>query len=513
MSSESQDASNSDTPNANQDIPLCVDLDGTLVLTDTTFETLMLAIKRNPFIILMLPYWWIAKGRPYLKRKIHDLAQIDATSLPYNQSVIDYIKEQRAHRSKIIMVTGTYRPIAESVQAHTQLFDDVMATDEQINLVGRAKGDHLVECFGEKGFDYIGNDKNDEHVWRRTANPLVANADPKWLEKLKTEFNFLKIFERAPITTKDYLKAIRIHQWSKNTLLFIPLVAAHQIFNAPALLSVLLAFIVFSLVASATYLLNDLLDLDADRQHRTKRLRPFASGKISVLIGAKLVIGLMVVSAVLTLCLPTDFGLALFAYLVTTLSYSLALKRFAALDIVLLAALYTLRVIAGSYAAGVALSFWLLAFSMFIFLSLATIKRISEIIGLEEAPFDEASNDMDGATDPMCTQANKQTGKQHLLGRGYSISDKPILMSLGSASSYVAIAILALYINSNEVVTLYTMPKYLWFICPAMLFWVTRVWILTSRGAMNEDPVIFALTDRWSWLIILYSGVILMLAT
>ena len=274
----------------------------------------------------------------------------------------------------------------------------------------------------------------------------------------------------------DWVGALRVHQWVKNLLVFLPLAAAHRAASPEAWFAAALAFAAFALVASSAYVVNDLADLAADRLHPRKRQRPFASGALPVAAGFVAAPVLVLAGAALGLLLPPLFQLALATYLALTLSYSFALKRIAVLDVVVLAALYTLRVIAGTFALGLDLSFWLLAFSMFVFLSLALVKRYAE---LHAARLEQ----------------------RRAIGRGYAIDDLPMLGAMGAASGYLAVLVLALYINSTASHALYARPTALWLLCPLLLYWMSRIWLITHRGEMHEDPVVFATRDRASWIV------------
>ena len=273
-----------------------------------------------------------------------------------------------------------------------------------------------------------------------------------------------------------WVEALRLHQWLKNILIFVPLLSSHQVTNLPQLGHAALAFVLFGLCASGGYILNDLLDLEDDRHHTTKRHRPFAAGRLSIMAGmiaCPLLIGAAFAGALALL--PSPFAAAMAAYALLTLAYSLYLKRQMALDVIALALLYTLRVIAGGVVLQLPLTFWLLAFSMFMFLSLAFAKRYAELHdALQRGQLDKAR------------------------GRDYAPGDLSVISSLGATSGYLSVVILALYIHDPATQSLYGAPHLIWLACPVLLYWVTRVWILTHRGDMHEDPVVFAFHDRLS---------------
>ncbi len=287
---------------------------------------------------------------------------------------------------------------------------------------------------------------------------------------------------------KNILKAIRVHQWVKNLLLFVPLILAHKLSDADFLFKTVLGFFSFSFCASAFYIINDLLDLEADRSHPTKKERPFASGALQVSHGLVLVVGLLFASFLMMIPISPKFSLSILTYCVLTLSYSIKIKKIPVLDIIVLASFYAIRMVAGGFAANIVVSPWLLAFSMFMFLSLASAKRYAEMLLMRES----------NGKDPK--------------GRGYRLSDAEVISQLGVASGLVSILVLALYINGDEVRALYREPQLLWFVCPVVLYWVSRVWLLAHRGELNQDPIVFALSDRVSYLSGAICGFIVYLA-
>jgi 4-hydroxybenzoate polyprenyltransferase len=284
----------------------------------------------------------------------------------------------------------------------------------------------------------------------------------------------LQVFPARGKCIRSAVRALRPHQWAKNVLVFVPLLTAHQLGETGALLAAGWAFLAFGFCASSVYLLNDMLDLDADRLHPRKSKRPFAAGQISLLYGFALTPLLLLGAFAIAASLPVEFFACLAAYYVLTLAYSFHLKRILMLDTICLAALYTSRIVAGAAAVSVTLSFWLLLFSVFLFLSLALVKRYAELEGMRRRQQLKAA------------------------GRGYHIEDLPVLQSFGAAAGYLSVLVLALYINSPEVAELYTRPKVIWFLCALMLYWISRIWMKTHRGEMHDDPVIYALRDRIS---------------
>lgn len=453
---------------------LVVDLDGTLIKTDILIEVLLAFIKQNPFKMIYI-FSWIIKGKAYLKDKLSQYIDIDVSILPYNKEVLALIKERKKEGYSIVLATASHNKYAHKIAEHLSCFDEVIASDSSTNLSGRTKANKLVELYGSGQFDYVGNSKDDLSVWSVARKSIIVNPDKGVLAKSTQINNIESILDTRPNFIKTLLKALRIHQYAKNALIFVPLAASHQLFVISNITTVSLAFLVFCLCASTVYLINDLVDLEDDRHHKTKRNRPFASGALDVRTGLVLCPLILVITILITsLLLPFPFFMVLITYYILTLLYSFKLKRIVMIDVITLAILYTLRIIAGNAALGLSLSFWLLAFSVFIFLSLALVKRYAE---LKEV---------------------KLAGKKNARGRGYQREDLEMLSSLGAASGYISVLVLALYINEPSTASMYTNPKLIWIACPIILYWISRVWMLTHRGDMHEDPVVFALKDKVS---------------
>ncbi|HSE12555.1 MAG TPA: UbiA family prenyltransferase, partial [Rudaea sp.] len=426
---------------------------------------------------------WLLRGKAHLKREIAERTSIDVTTLPYEPRVLDWLRSETGGRHRVLCTASDHK-FADAVAAHVGGFDEVLASDGVRNLSGRNKADVLGERFGERGFDYAGNEARDLHVWSRARRAIVVNAPRALAQRAGRVSEVERVFERSDPSWRAWLRALRLHQWLKNLLVFLPLLTAHLMLVPDALLHSTLAFFAFCLCASGVYLLNDLLDLDADRRHPRKRLRPFAAGSLP--LGAGLAVAPLLTLAAFALALTISklFALALAGYYALTLAYSFALKRIAMLDTVVLAGLYTIRIIAGTLALRIGVSFWLLAFSMFLFLSLAMIKRYTELRTL------------------------LRNGDARATGRGYAVDDLPLLQSLGAASGYLAVLVLALYINSTASVLLYRRPVVLWLLCPLLLYWISRAWLIAHRGDMHDDPVVFAVSDRTSRLLLALSIVI-----
>ncbi len=469
-------------------LPLCVDLDGTLVKSDTLFDSVIVMARQKPAAILNLP-GWVLEGKAAFKRHITSTVELDVVHLPYNRPLLDYLEAEHASGRAIYLATGADQTLAQRVANHLGLFAGVMGSDGDLNLTGKNKLAAFEARFGND-FCYIGNAKPDIALLTTCRFPMVANPDAALTSGLRAaHITPAMRFDDRTRPLKAWLKAIRLHQWAKNTLIFFPLLLAHA-WSAALLAAALLAFLSFGLCASATYIVNDLLDLEADRKHRSKRRRPFAGGDLSPLAGCVVIAAFLVGSLTLALALPhvlaaispehalgrpLHFLQWLAIYVVSTLAYSLYLKRKVLVDVIVLSGLYTVRILAGSAATGVAVSTWLAAFSIFFFLSLAFVKRFAELQSLLERNA-EPSN-----------------------GRGYQTSDLEQLRSFGTASAYASVVVLTLYIsNLADSVHLYRNSIRLWLLVPILLLWLSRLWLLASRGALHEDPVVYAITDRRS---------------
>ena len=454
-------------------IPLCVDLDGTLIHSDLLIESALALIKRSVLYVFILPIWLLS-GKARLKHNIAQEMLLKPCSLPYQNELLIYLHQQKAAGRPLVLATAANIAYARQIAEHLELFEEIVASDEHNNLSGSCKLQRLQTLYGQNGFDYVADAAVDLNIWRHARRAVVVNAHPRLVDRVRKVAEIEKIFEPPQPGLKDYARALRLHQWLKNTLVFVPLMTAHWIAQIDSIASAFLGFLAFSLCASGVYLLNDLLDLEADRQHHRKRNRPLPSGLIPLWHGILLAPLLLVAAALLSLLISLPFAAALGAYFILTLAYSLKLKRIAMLDVTVLALLYTSRVIAGVAAIGGEYSFWLLGFSLFIFFSLALVKRCAELEFILERGQNEAS------------------------GRAYRATDLPLLYAFGAASGCVAVLVLALYINSSDVHLLYSHPQGLWLMCPAILYWVSRIWFITHRGLMHDDPVVFAATDRIS---------------
>lgn len=454
------------------DSVLVVDLDGTLLRSDMLFECFWASAAqdwRTPFTAAKA----LSQGIPELKRALTEIGCPDIARLPYNAEVIAHIEAWRAAGGKTALVTASDQILADRIAAHLGLFDEVFGTNPGDNLKGARKAQFLDDTYGPGSYIYVGDSTADLKVWSRARAAVTVGATSRFRTQIagvNSDVTHLSPPEHALI---PILMAMRPHQWLKNVLVFVPVLANHSL-GLDSLLQCLLAFLAFGLVASSGYVLNDLLDLGPDRAHIRKCKRPLASGRLQVPHGTALFPVLLILGLALSTLLSLSFLGVIFFYFLMTLSYSLWLKRKVIVDICALAGLYTLRIVAGGVATGIPLSLWLLAFSMFFFFALAAVKRQAELVHL------------------------KSTGQEKAVGRGYGLEDLPIITQIATSSGLLSVLVLALYINTPDIRENYMSPTYLWGVCVLLMFWVTRMVFVTHRGMMNDDPMVFAVTDRTS---------------
>jgi len=462
-----------DTPRA-----LCVDLDGTLVATDTAYETIARLARRKPWLLPMLPLWRL-RGLAALKAKLAEHATLDPASLPYRDEVLALINAAREQGRRVLLVTAADHAVAEPIAAHLGLFDKVLASDGRRNLKGAEKVNAIREALGGQPWDYVGDAAVDLAVWREADGAVLVGPSRRTRSAaLKDKPEARVLLEPTP-KLGPMIRALRPHQWVKNVLVAVPMLTAHVPTTTNVLL-VLLAMLSMSLAASAVYLINDLLDLESDRAHPVKRGRALAAGALPIPTAVVLaVLCLEVALLVAILGVGWPFVGMVLMYLLLTTAYSLLLKAKPLVDVITLAGLYTLRILAGGVALSITVSHWLLVFSMFLFLSLAFAKRYAELRGVEDR------------------------AQTRVRGRGYEAGDLSQLSIFGSVSGYLAVLVFALYLNSEKVVELYQRPIVMWLACPVLLYWISHIWVHTIRGQMNEDPVVFALRDRHTWACVL----------
>ena len=464
-----------------------VDLDGTLIDTDLLFEAFFALLRSRPLYCLLVPYW-LLRGKAHMKHRIAQLVEIDVASIPFNKQFLDHLRSEAAAGRELILATASNRLLADKVAEHLDVFSAVLASDADTNLSGELKLMEIQRTSGGKPFDYAANAWVDLAIWRHSRKALLVNPRRSLVQAAREVTDVEHVFPGKNTGFVVYAKAMRIYQWMKNLLLFVPLFTSHKFHDLQLVSTAALAFLAFSLCSSGVYVLNDLLDLQADRAHPRKRSRPFAAGTLPLSHGLLLAFLSPLTGLAIALLLSTDFFFLLLLYMLLTSAYSISFKAYALVDVLLLATLYTLRIFAGAVVIGVTLSFWLLTFSMFIFLSLALVKRCSELA--------------------MMTATNKTT----MSGRGYQTDDLANLQMMGIASGYMSILVIALYIDNPTVTELYTHPQMLWLLCPVLLFWISRIWLKTGRGEMHDDPLIFAIKDRGSHLTALLCVVTVLLA-
>jgi len=467
-------------------ILLVVDLDGTLIYSDLLYEGLLILLRKNPLYIFSLLIW-ILKGKAYFKKEIFNRIHIPYELLPTNKELISFLETELSKGRQIILATASLKSHAQEIAKTLPIFDNIFGTEE-VNLKGENKLKLLIDEYGEFRFDYIGNSRSDIKIFAKSRYSYLVNPS-KSLERKTSQISELKYsWKLKGNNVTDYIKAIRAYQWLKNLLIFIPIITSHSFNSLNLMLLTITAFFAFSMIASSGYIVNDLLDLNSDRIHPRKRFRPFASGRLSIRSGVALSLILFTIGIIVASRLNYSFFITVLIYFITSLSYSLYLKKIALYDVFILALLYSIRVIAGGLVSGISISFWLIAFSTFLFLSLAFVKRYSELMNIKSK------------TDLMER------------GREYFTTDLNLLQIMGIVSGFMSVVVFALYINSPEVIRLYTHAQILWGISLLFLFWISRIWIITNRGEMTDDPILFAVKDAKSYFIFIMIGLMLLLA-
>lgn len=458
-------------------IPLVVDLDGTLTPTDTLIESIVQLVKHNPLKMLSLPFWMLS-GRAIFKSNIATQVSFSVGNLPYRQPLVDYLHSEKEKGRRIILATAAHRSIAESVAEHLGLFDSVLASDGERNLKGKVKLEAIRETVGER-FVYAGDSAADLPIWKAAEAAILVGTSPRVSKAARRITPIEREFPRINPGGIVWLRALRIHQWLKNLLLFVPLLTAFSFFDANKLTTMIVAFFAFSLAASATYVVNDLWDLENDRSHPRKRNRPFANANITIPAGITVAAGALMVALLLAAFISKSFLLMLVLYITLTSAYSWVLKEYVLIDVLMLSLLYTLRILAGAVAINISTSSWLLAFSVFIFFSLALVKRCSELVSL------------------------RQIGGEAARGRDYRVTDLIVLWPLGIGAALCAVVVFGLFISAAETQARYVSAQLLWFVAIGLIYWLARLWIKTARGEMHDDPLVFALKDLGSRMTIL----------
>ena len=458
-----------DDATGNRLAPLVLDLDGTLTSTDTLLESAIRVLKRAPANALLMPFW-LRRGRAYFKAAIATRCTFPADLLPYRQELLAYLKTEKARGRVIVLATAAHRSIAEAVAAHLGIFDQVLASDENDNLKGTSKLARIQETVGMR-FVYAGDSSADLPIWKAAESAVLVGVSTRVARQVRSFTAVEREFPSLPVGIHTWGRALRIHQWVKNLLLFVPLLTAFSFNETSKLIPVMIAFVAFSLAASASYIVNDIADAWSDRAHPRKRSRPFASASISIPAGLLVAASALVLALALATAVSPTFLILLAFYLGLTSAYSWAFKEYVLIDVLMLSVLYTLRILGGAIAAGVATSSWLIAFSVFLFLSLALVKRCSELVSLGDA------------------------GRESTRGRDYQISDLTILWPLGIGAGLSAVVVFGLFISAIDTQAKYASPKLLWLVVIGLIYWLGRLWIKTNRGEMHDDPVVFACKD------------------
>jgi len=452
--------------------PLVVDLDGTLTPTDTLVESVIHLVKSSPLSAIKIPYW-LLKGRAEFKEAVAHHSRFAPHNLPFRGALIAYLHEEKAKGRKIVLATAAHHSIADRVAEELGLFDEVLATGNGLNLKGKNKLELIQAKFGPD-FVYAGDSSADIPIWESSKAAILVGVSADVGNSVRNKVPIEREFTNEKAGLAVWLRALRVHQWMKNLLLFVPLLTAFSFFDLGTFLMLLVAFFAFSFAASATYMVNDLWDLENDRAHPRKKSRPFASARLPILKGVSVAALLLAFALAMAFAVSLKFFLMLVLYLVLTSAYSWVLKAYVLIDVLMLSLLYTLRIVAGSVAIGVVTSSWLLAFSVFIFLSLALVKRCSELVVLE------------------------QSGRAATRGRDYRVKDLAVLWPLGVGSALSAVVVFGLFIDAPETHARYATPELLWLVAFCLIYWIARLWIKTSRGEMHDDPVVYAIKNRGS---------------
>ncbi|MCS0583188.1 UbiA family prenyltransferase [Massilia pinisoli] len=450
-------------------LPLVVDLNHTLIRTHLLWEALALFIRARFLELWRIPIWLLA-GRSAFQRHLAHAAMPAAATLPYDHELLAFLHDERRAGRRVVLLTDIQSSFAASIAAHVGLFDRIVAPDRGDISGTHAKAKLMLDAYGDRGFDYIGYHKRDHVLWRHSRLAYSVARQPIHIGngRFTTPIGAVRGGRIAAL-----FKTLRPRQWLKNLLVCMPMLAGHQISAVTALQS-LLAFAAFSLCASSAYLLNDTLDVADDRMHPTKRHRPIAAGTLPIAVALGCSLLLAVASLLLCAAVSRTLLAVLTVYFVATVLYSLYLKRMLAVDVVTLAILYSMRILAGGAVTGIAPSFWLLAFSFFIFLSLALLKRHSELENLERSGADKTA------------------------GRGYTVADKGPIGIMGINSAFLSVLVFILYVESQNALIQYKSPIWLAGIVPLLVFWLSRLWILSYRGRVDDDPVLYVSRDRVS---------------
>ncbi len=486
---DDEDSTVTDAAPTSSMMPLFVDLDGSLIASDALVESLFAGLGRG---ILLAVLRRAAAGRAAIKAAAAEVGAPDPSLLPYRAEVLAFLREEHGRGRPLVLATAATAAVAHRIADHLGLFTEVLASDPRTNLKGRTKLAAIRELCVARGwtrFAYLGDSRADIPVWREADEAYSVAPGRRVRTVLQRSGKLVRSFSRSAVRPAALLAAVRPHHWLKNGLLLLPVLLAHRITELPLLAEAARAVVAFSLAASAVYVLNDLVDIDADRRHPVKRRRPFAAATLPLASGPFLAVALLAAAFALSwFSLPRAFTAVLALYLGATTAYSLALKRIPILDVITLAGLYALRIFAGSAATSVPVSEWLMVFSIFIFTSLALCKRYSELARLAGGTGERAH------------------------GRGYTVSDVSLVASAGQTTGLLAVLVLALYLSSPQVQVLYRRADFLWALIPLAMYWVLRLWLLARRGVVLEDPLLFAVTDRASLAVCAVAGLVMLAA-
>ena len=458
---------------------ICVDLDGTLISSDTLYESALAFLVAFP-LRTFLCLGWLLQGRAYLKHRLAENLRVNVGTLPWNRPLIAWLEAQKAKGARLVLATAADRTIARRVADHLGIFDEIVASDGTTNLKGSAKAAALVERFGAGGFVYVGDAVSDLPVWKEAEGAVIVSRDQRLIRRVEGVVPVLSTFPRGAGGFRPAVRALRPHQWVKNVLVFVPIFVSGQWQDLAAWTQAGTAFVAFSLIASGTYVFNDLTDIDLDRAHPRKKTRPFASGELDIARGVLLSAGCvgagLIVAGLIGIFVPA------LGYLVLTLSYTLFFKEKFLLDVLALASLYTIRLHAGGEATGYSISIWLFSFSMFLFFGLALMKRVTELTMAREG---------------------------RVPRRSYDARDIELLSTSGVGAAFSSSVVLALYFDFGQSTAIFESPRGLWLILPIVLYWQLRCWRAVRRGYMDDDPILYAFRDRPSLILL---GIVLAIA-
>ncbi|MFC0408653.1 UbiA family prenyltransferase [Roseomonas elaeocarpi] len=465
--------------------PIVVDLDDTLLRTDTLLEVVLLMLRQRPWTLVLLPFWLLG-GKAHLKRRIMEHVEADLSTLPVNEPLLRWLREQHAAGVPLHLFSAADERIVRPLARHFGIFGYARGSDGTVNLSGARKLEAIRALVGER-FAYVGDHLKDVVIWQACGAAVPVGDVARLRRAMGPGVEVVAVFEAPSPGPRTWIKALRLHQWAKNALLFVAALLGGNVLGDLPLSA--LGFLSFGLLASATYLVNDMLDLAADRAHRSKRFRPLASGALPLRQGVVAVPVLLILAGLPMLWMPVAFAEVALLYVAVTLAYSFHVKRVLMLDVITLAGLFTVRILAGIAALHHPVTPWLLAFSMFFFLSLACVKRHSECLVMAA----------EGTTSAP--------------GRAYRPGDAPWLMAMGAASGFSAMSTFFIFlVGFGSPILLYPHPRWMWLVCIILGYWICRTWALATRGEMNDDPVLFAVRDPLSLVLAGLIGVLMLLA-